>query len=96
MGEDIKQIGVSDDELLKKWLSTFGKNVDKELIEEHITSYENFLWHLFIWGEVPCLQGDDARKAFDDMHYEESIRFYDGSCCERQDICLFKGEGGLN
>ena len=46
--------------------------------------------------EVPCLQGDDARKAFDDMHYEESIRFYDGSCCERQDICLFKGEGGLN
>lgn len=96
MGEDIKQIGMSDDELLKKWLSTFGKNVDKELIEEHITSYENFLWHLFIWGEVPCLQGDDARKAFDDMHYEESIRFYDGLCCERQDICLFKGEGGLN
>lgn len=78
MGKDIKQIGMSDDELLKKWLSTFGKNVDKKLMKEYITSYGNLLWHLFTWGKVPCLQGDDARKAFDDMHYEEAIRFYDG------------------
>ena len=53
MGKDIKQIGMSDDELLKKWLSTFGKNVDKKLMEEYISSYGNLLWHLFTWGKVP-------------------------------------------
>ena len=78
MKKDIKQIKMSDDKLMKKWLSVFGKEVNKELIKEHVTSYGNHLWHLFTWGEVPCLQGDDARKAFDDLQYEKAIRFYDG------------------
>ena len=78
MNKDIKQIGMSDDELMKKWLSVFGKEVDKELIKEHVISYGNHLWHLFTWGEVPCLQGDDARKAFENLQYEKAIRFYDG------------------
>ena len=69
---------MSDDELVKKWLSVFGKGVDKRLIEENVTSFGNHLWHLFTWGEVPCLQGDEARRAFDDLEYEEAIRFYDG------------------
>lgn len=30
MDKDIKQIGMSDDELMKKWLSVFGKVVDKD------------------------------------------------------------------
>ena len=29
-------------------------------------------------GEVPCLKGEEAKKAFDDLEYEEAIRFYDG------------------
>lgn len=69
---------VSEDELIRKWLKVFGKNVDKKLIEEHVTSYGNHLWHLFSWGEVPCLKGEDARKVFDELQYEEAIRFYDG------------------
>ena len=36
MNKDIKQIGMSDDELMKKWLSAFGKNVDKGLMYEHM------------------------------------------------------------
>ena len=78
MSRDIKQFEMSDDELMKKWLSTFGKNVDKGLIEEHVTSYGNHLWHLFTWGEVPCLQGEEAKKAFDDLEYDDAIRFYNG------------------
>ncbi len=78
MKKDTGRIEMLDDALIKKWLSIFGKDVDKELMEEHVTSYGNHLWHLFTWGEVPCLQGDDARKAFDDLQYEEAIRFYDG------------------
>lgn len=78
MKKFVKYTELSDEALMEKWLSTFGKGVDKNIIEEHVTSYGNLLWHLFTWGEVPCLQGDDARKAFDELQYEEAIRFYDG------------------
>ena len=88
MDKDIKQIEMSDDELLKKWLSIFGKNIDKRLMEEHITSYGNHLWHLFTWGEVPCLQGDTARKVFDELQYEEAIRFYDGYASHIEKVSL--------
>ena len=69
---------MTDQQLLKKWLAVFGKEVDQKLIEEHVTSYGNLLWHLFTWGKVPCLKGDEARKAFDALSYTEAIRFYDG------------------
>ena len=69
---------MNDRELIEKWLAVFGKNVDKNLIKDHVTSYGNHLWHLFTWGEVSCLEGDEARNAFDDLQYTEAIRFYDG------------------
>ena len=78
MKKDKKCIEISADELMKKWISVFGEGVDKNLIEEHVTSYGNHLWHLFTWGEVTCLKGENARKAFDELQYEEAIRFYDG------------------
>ena len=78
MKKSVKYTELSDEALMEKWLSTFGKGVDKNMMEEHVTSYGNHLWHLFTWGEVPCLKGEDARKAFDELQYEEAIRFYDG------------------
>ena len=78
MKKSAKYTEMLDEALMEKWLSTFGKGVDKNIMEEHVTSYGNLLWHLFTWGEVPCLQGEDARKAFDELQYEEAIRFYDG------------------
>lgn len=71
-------ITMSEKELMNKWLSVFGAGVDKQIIDEHVTSYGNLLWHLFTWGNVSCLQGDEARKAFDEVQYDEAIRFYDG------------------
>jgi len=65
-------------ELLEKWLFVFGKGVDPQLLEDHVTSYGNLLWHLFTWGNVPCLEGDAARAAFDALQYPQAIRFYDG------------------
>lgn len=65
-------------ELIEKWLSVFGEGVDKKLIEDHVTSYGNYLWHLFTWGEVSCLEGNEARKKFDNLEYTEAIRFYGG------------------
>ena len=78
MKKSVKYTEMSDEALMEKWLSTFGKGVDKNIMEEHVTSYGNLLWHLFTWGEVPCLKGEDARNAFDELQYEEAIRFYDG------------------
>ena len=63
MKKGVKYTELSDEALMEKWLSTFGKGVDKNIMEEHVTSYGNLLWHLFTWGEVPCLKGEDARKA---------------------------------
>ena len=69
---------MDEQKLMEKWLSVFGKGVDKTLIAEHVTSHGNLLWHLFTWGSVPCLSGDEARAAFDALEYTEAIRFYDG------------------
>ncbi|MBO5141803.1 MAG: DUF4275 family protein [Clostridia bacterium] len=69
---------MNDRELIEKWISVFGNSVDKQLIEEHVTSYGNHLWHLFTWGNVTCISGDEARKEFDALKYTEAIRFYDG------------------
>ena len=56
----------------------FGKGVDRKMIVDHVTSHGNLLWHLFTWGDVPCIKGDEARIAFDALQYTEAIRFYDG------------------
>ena len=65
-------------ELIEQWISVFGKDVDKKLIEDRVTASYNHLWHLFTWGEVPCLSGDEARRTFDALDYKRAIRFYGG------------------
>lgn len=79
---------MSEKELMNKWLSVFGAGVDKQIMEEHVTSYGNLLWHLFTWGNVSCLQGDEARKAFDEVQYDEAIRFYDGYASHIEKVCV--------
>lgn len=69
---------MNNQELIDKWLSVFGKDVDKKLIEDHVTSHTNLLWHLFTWCKVSCLEEDEARQEFDALKYTEAIRFYDG------------------
>ena len=76
--ENNKRIIMSETELVNKWIAVFGADVDKEILEEHVTSYGNHLWHLFTWGEVACRQGEEAKKAFDELQYDTAIRFYDG------------------
>ena len=62
----------------KSYIAAFGSEVNKKKIRAHVTSGENYLWHLFSWCGVPCLQGNAARKAFDDLQYTEAIRFCGG------------------
>lgn len=64
--------------LLRKRNSGNFKCRNKKIIEEHVTSEYNHLWHLFTWGNVSCLEENDARKAFDNLEYTEAIKFYGG------------------
>ncbi len=69
---------MDEKKLINDWLSAFGKDVDKKLIKKHVISSGNLLWHLFTWGKVSCLEGDEARNAFDNLNYSEAIKFCDG------------------
>jgi hypothetical protein len=63
---------------INKWLAIFGESVDEELINKHVTSDGNYLWHIFTWGEVTSLKGDEAKNAFNALEYTEAIKFYGG------------------
>ena len=66
---------MTNNELIENWLSVFGKDVNKKLIKNHVTAYGNYLWHLFTWGKVPCLEG---KEAFNKLKDTEAIKFYGG------------------
>lgn len=61
-----------------KWIEAFAKGVSDEFLQEHVLETGNYLWHLFSWEGVPCLKGDEARKAFDAIEYEKAIAFEAG------------------
>ncbi len=48
-------------------------------MQSRVTGGRN-LWHICTWGQVPCLEGDTARQAFDALpctpvlQYRESAR----------------------
>lgn len=73
---------------INKWLSIFGEGVDKKLIKEHVTAEHNHLWHIFTWGDVPCLEGNEAKKAFDALEYTEAIKFTGGLSKKIKNQCI--------
>ena len=79
---------MNNNELINKWLSAFGEGADKNVIEKHVTAPCNHLWHLFTWGEVPCLEGDESREAFDALQYDEAIRFCGGKSCNIDNVSV--------
>lgn len=79
---------MNNNELINKWLSSFGEGADEDVIKEYVTAPYNHLWHLFTWGEVPCLEGDEAREAFDKLQYTEAIRFCNGKFCNIDNISV--------
>ncbi|MBR3971554.1 MAG: DUF4275 family protein [Ruminococcus sp.] len=74
-------------ELISKWLEVFGKDVDENLIRTRVIAKGNYLWHIFTWGNVICLEGDDARQAFNDLQYTEAIKFCDGYSNHIKGVC---------
>ena len=59
---------------INRQLSVFTGDFDKKMIKKYVTSDCNYLWHIFTWCEVPCLEGDEARKAFGVLEYTQAHR----------------------
>ena len=47
----------------ERWLDAFADGVSEADLGKHVLAEGNYLWHLFSWKLVPCLEGDAAREA---------------------------------
>ena len=63
-------------EVRERWLDTFAADVSEEDLGKHVLAGGNYLWHIFSYKLVPCLEGDEARKALAELPDTECYRFY--------------------
>ena len=68
----------SAENIAERWLSVFAGNVSEELLNAHVRTPGNLLWHIFSYEMVSCLKKDEARKVFDSLQYDEALYFTDG------------------
>ena len=60
----------------ERWLDTFAADVSEEDLGKHVLVGGGYLWHIFSYNLVPCLEGDEARKALAELPDTECYRFY--------------------
>ena len=60
----------------ERWLDTFAADVSEEDLGKHVLAGGSYLWHIFSYKLVPCLEGNDARKALAELPDTECYRFY--------------------
>ena len=63
-------------DLRERWLNTFAADVSEEDLGKHVLVGGGYLWHIFSYNLVPCLEGDEARKALAELPDTECYRFY--------------------
>jgi len=69
---------MNEKEIEINWLKAFAEDIDEDSLKKHVYEYGNYLWHIFSWKLVPCLEGDEARKAFDKEEYNKAVMFRSG------------------
>lgn len=52
-------------EFVKKWKCAFAAGVSAEVLAERVDAPGCYLWHVFTWGNAPCLEHVAAGDAFD-------------------------------
>ena len=65
-------------DFVAQWLATFGRGVPRAVMQRRVTGGRN-LWHIFTWGEVPCLAGNAARQAFDALPCTPVLQYREGA-----------------
>lgn len=56
-----------------RWLDAFADDVSEADLGKHVLADGNYLWHLFSWKLVPCLEGAAAKNA---LPQEDCWQFY--------------------
>lgn len=77
---------MDSNKIISNWINAFAKDVPKKNLDERVFADGNLLWHIFSWDFVPCLCGNDARKAFDTLQYDKAIIFHSGYSCNGKTI----------
>ena len=72
------ELGAENRKLVQKWLDAFAAAVPEDMLRDHVLKSCNLLWHTFTWGEADCLEGEEAKQAFDALDYTEAICFENG------------------
>jgi hypothetical protein len=81
MSEFASEIEKTD--IVNRWISTFASNVSDKILREHVLEDCNYLWHVFSWGKVPCLEGAQARRAFDERESDLVYMFRKGRSIDK-------------
>ena len=63
-------------EVRDRWLDAFASDVSEADLGKHVLAGGNYLWHIFSWKLVPCLEGDAARQALAEQPDTECQRFF--------------------
>ncbi|MBP3292559.1 MAG: DUF4275 family protein [Clostridia bacterium] len=71
-------LGVENRKLVQNWLDAFAADVPADILRDDVLKSCNLLWHAFTWGERECLEGEEAKQAFDALDYTEAICFENG------------------
>ena len=59
-----------------RWLDAFAAGVSEANLGKYVLADGNYLWHIFSWKLVPCLEGDAARNALAELPDETFYLFY--------------------
>ena len=60
----------------ERWLDAFAPNLPETVMGPHVLAEGNYLWHIFTFGEVPCLEGQEADEELSGMNLESCYQFY--------------------
>ena len=63
-------------DLRERWLDTFAADVSEENLGKYVLAGGSYLWNIFSEKLVPCLEGDAARKALEELSDKTCYRFY--------------------
>ena len=63
------------EEIKNKWIEVFAGHLTKK--ERRKIYMNQYLWHIFSYEKMPCLEGAKARKAFDELKEKEYYIFYE-------------------
>ena len=58
------------------WLDAFAPTLPETVLGPHVLAEGNFLWHIFTYGEIPCLKGREATDALHALSLKSCYQFY--------------------